>query len=106
MTFINMSCQHVTFFIFWSWNHKLYFFIAYGDMFFKIIYLGHGATNHIFSRHAMKKITCLSTPPYIYIVYINAHIHQGFEPKNSGKCTKVLTTKSFQEFNIKEKKLI
>jgi hypothetical protein len=53
----------------------------------------------------MTKITCLSTPPYIYIVYINAHIHQGFEPKNSGRCTKVLTTKSFQDFNIKEKKI-
>jgi hypothetical protein len=38
---------------------------------------------------------------YIHIVYINAHIHQGFEPKNSWRCTKVLTTKSFQDFNIK-----
>jgi hypothetical protein len=35
------------------------------------------------------------TSMYIHIVYIDTHIHQEFEPKNSWRCNKVLTTKSF-----------
>jgi hypothetical protein len=36
---------------------------------------------------------------YIHITYINAHIHQSFEPKTSWTCTKVFTTKPLHDFD-------
>jgi hypothetical protein len=48
--------------------------------------------------HVSYTIFIHDTSMYIHITYINAHIHQGFNP-TSWRCTKVFTTKPLQDFD-------